>query len=239
MIFDIGRPLIMAHRGESGNIPENTILALESAVDIGVDALESDIRLTKDDIPILFHDEDLIRITGRSEVIRKKTLDELLQLDLGYNFSTDGGRTFPFRGMGLTVVTLDEALKRFPETILNLDIKDTFREAPEVVARILHENDRTEKIMIASFHPKQLKKFRERAPLIPTSAHPNEIRNFIIGTRMRVMRMFVRSMPYKAFQARHGTSTRHGSEWYFHRLSFSSSRCANRPGISLIREELY
>ncbi|MFW9796797.1 MAG: glycerophosphodiester phosphodiesterase [Candidatus Thorarchaeota archaeon] len=200
MIFDIGRPLIMAHRGESGNIPENTILALQAAVDIGVDVLESDIRFTKDNVPILYHDEDLVRITGKDEMVRKKTLDELLQFDLGYNFTTDAGRTYPFRGRGLAVVTLEEALKRFPDTILNLDIKDTFREAPDEVARILLENQRTENIMIASFHPKQLKGFRKKAPMIPTSAHPNEVRNFVIGTRLKAMRMFVRSVAYKAFQ---------------------------------------
>jgi len=125
----------MAHRGESGNIPENTILALEAAVKIGVDVLESDIRLTKDDVPILYHDEDLIRLTGKDEKIRKKTIDELLQFDLGYNFTTDVGRTYPFRGRGLTVVTLDEALKRFPDIILNLDIKDTFKGAADEAER--------------------------------------------------------------------------------------------------------
>jgi glycerophosphoryl diester phosphodiesterase len=190
----------MAHRGESGNIPENTILALEAAIDIGVDVLESDIRFTKDNVPILFHDEDLARITGKDEKVRKKTLDELLQYDLGYNFSTDGGRTYPFRGRGQTVVTLEEVLKRFPDTILNLDIKDTFKEAPDEVARILLENQRTEKIMIASFNPKQLKRFRKKAPMIPTSAHPNEVRNFVIGTMMKSMRFFVRTVKYKAFQ---------------------------------------
>jgi glycerophosphoryl diester phosphodiesterase len=97
-------------------------------------------------------------------------------------------------------VTLEEVLKRFPDTILNLDIKDTFKEAPDEVARILLENQRTEKIMIASFNPKQLKRFRKKAPMIPTSAHPNEVRNFVIGTMMKSMRFFVRTVKYKAFQ---------------------------------------
>ena len=200
MIFDIGRPLIMAHRGESGNIPENTILALEAAVKIGVDVLESDIRFTKDYIPILFHDDDMERTTGVSGSVREKTLDELLQIDLGHTFTTDIGQTYPFRGQGLRVVTLDEVLQRFPDTILNLDIKDTFHEAPDEVARILLENQRTEKIMIASFHPTQMKRFREHAPMIPTSAHPNEIRKFVIGTRMRMVGIFVRSVAFRAFQ---------------------------------------
>ncbi|NHI90284.1 MAG: glycerophosphodiester phosphodiesterase, partial [Candidatus Thorarchaeota archaeon] len=91
-------------------------------------------------------------------------------------------------------------LKRFPNIILNLDIKDTFKEAPDEVARILLENRRTENIMIASFHPKQLKRFRKKAPMIPTSAHPNEIRNFVIGSRMGAMKLLVRNVPYKAFQ---------------------------------------
>jgi glycerophosphoryl diester phosphodiesterase len=148
----------------------------------------------------LFHDDDLERTTGVSGFVRDKTLDELLQIDLGYTFTTDIGQTYPYRGKGLKVVTLAEALERFPDTILNLDIKDTFRKAPEEVARILQEKQRTENIILASFHPKQLKRFREKAPGIPTSAHPNEIRNFVIGVRMRSMRFFVRSVRYKAFQ---------------------------------------
>jgi glycerophosphoryl diester phosphodiesterase len=200
MIFDIGRPLIMAHRGESGNIPENTLLALEAAAKIGVDVLESDIRFTKDDVPILFHDENLERTTGVSGAIRKKTLDELLQIDLGHTFTTDEGETYPFRGKGLRVVTLEEALRRFPGTILNFDIKDTFPEAPNEVARILEEQERYERIMIASFNPKQLERFREAAPMIPTSAHPNEVRKFVIGTKIRMIGIFMRSIAFRAFQ---------------------------------------
>jgi glycerophosphoryl diester phosphodiesterase len=169
-------------------------------VKIGVDVLESDIRFTKDDVPVLFHDDDLKRTTGKTGLVREKTLDELLQIDFGHVFTTDGGQTYPYRGKGLRVVTMEEAINRFPDTILNLDIKDTFREAPDEVARALLETKRTEKIMIASFHPPQLKRFRERAPMIPTSAHPNEIRNFIMGVNMRMMRMFFKSVPYKAFQ---------------------------------------
>jgi len=200
MIFDIGRPLIMAHRGESGNIPENTILALEAALKIGVDVLESDIRFTKDDIPVLFHDDDLERTTGVTGTVREKTLDDLLQIDLGHSFTTDNGGTYPFREKGLKIVTLEQALNRFQDTILNLDIKDTFPKAPVEVARVLRETQRTEKIMIASFHPRQLERFRENAPEIPTSAHPTEIRNFVLGVKMRALGLFVRSLPYKAFQ---------------------------------------
>jgi len=200
MIFDIGRPLIMAHRGESGNTPENTIISLEAAAKIGVDVLESDIHLTNDNIPILFHDDNLLRTTGVDDTVREKTLDELLQIDLGYTFSLDNGQTFPFRGKGLKVITLEEALVRFPDTILNFDIKDPFPEASIVVARVLQENLRTDKVIVASFHPAQLKSFRKQAQMIPTAAYSAEVRRFILGVKLRASRLFTRSPAFQAFQ---------------------------------------
>jgi len=113
MIFDIGRPLIMAHRGDSGNTPENTMIALENAVEIGVDVLESDIHLTKDDEIVLFHDEDLKRTTGKEGTIRCPTLNELMEIDLGVNFTLDNGDTYPFTDNGHKIVTLREAFERF------------------------------------------------------------------------------------------------------------------------------
>ena len=58
-VFEIERPLIMAHRGDPSSAPENTLLAMEKAVDIGADVLETDVRLTKDNRLVLFHDERL------------------------------------------------------------------------------------------------------------------------------------------------------------------------------------
>ena len=144
MIFDIGRPLIMAHRGESENTPENTMLALEAAESIGVDVLESDVRLTKDDRLVLFHDDDMERTTGKTGKIREYTLEELREIDFGYAFTPDGGATFPFRGKGHSIVTLQEAFERFPETVFNLDIKDTFPSAPMELARIISQTSRAE-----------------------------------------------------------------------------------------------
>lgn len=199
MIFDIGRPLIMAHRGESGNIPENTNLALEAAVKIGVDVLESDIRFTKDNVPILFHDDDLERTTGVSGSVRDKTLDELLQIDLGYTFTTDGGATFPFRGKGHSIVTLQEAFERFPNTIFNLDIKDTFPSAPLELARLISQTDRSDSVIIASFHDIQIERFRELMPKVPTSANPGEVKRFVLNTKFGLPRIRSDDIHYKSF----------------------------------------
>ena len=197
--FGIDRPLIMAHRGDSQNTPENTMLALESAASIGVDVLESDVHLTIDDEVVLFHDETLERTTGKTGMIREFTLDELRNIDFGYTFTPDGGATFPFRGKGHHIVTLQEAFERFPNTIFNLDIKDTFPSAPMELARLISQSDRSESVIVASFHNIQIERFRELMPKIPTTAHPGEVKRFVLNTKFGLPRIRSEDIHYKSF----------------------------------------
>ncbi len=199
IVFGPGRPLIMGHRGDSNKAPENTMLALKAALEVGVDFLESDIRLTRDDELVLFHDDDLRRTTGEFGSVRERTLEELRQIDFGYMFTQDGV-TFPFRDKGLSVVTLREAFEELPQTRFNLDIKDSDRRAPHVLAEVLEEYDRLSTVTIASFIPEQMTLFRELTPDAITSAHPKEVRNFVLGTRFRVLSLLSRNIQYKAFQ---------------------------------------
>jgi glycerophosphoryl diester phosphodiesterase len=194
------RPLIMAHRGDSAAAPENTLLSMKRAVEIGVDFLETDIRLTKDDEPVLFHDDDLFRTTGEHGSIREKTLAELKQIDFGYRFSVDDGKTFPHRGQGLSVVTVREAFKAFPDTRFNLDIKDKEHHAPEVLASIVKEYDREDSVIVGSFHDEQAHRFRKLMPDVKTSACPSEVTRFVFALMMRVLGLFKRSCTYEAFQ---------------------------------------
>lgn len=198
--FKNERPLIMAHRGDSGNTPENTMIALEKAVEIGVDVLESDVHLTKDDEIVLFHDEDLKRTTGKEGTIRSHTLKELMEIDLGANFTADNGNTYPFRDKGHTIVTLREAFEGFPEMIFNLDIKNTFPAAPMELARIISNMDRKDSVIVASFHDYQLERFRELLPEVPTSAHPGEVKRFVLNSKFGLPRIKTQDIQFKAFQ---------------------------------------
>ncbi|MHA2065225.1 MAG: glycerophosphodiester phosphodiesterase family protein, partial [Candidatus Thorarchaeota archaeon] len=186
IVFGPGRPLIMAHRGDPSQAPENTMLALKAALDVGVDFLESDVKLTSDDELVLFHDDDLKRTTGESGSVRERTLEELRQIDFGHMFTLDGV-TFPFRDKGLSVVSLREAFEELPQARFNLDIKDSDTRAPHVLAEVLEEYEKLSSAVIASFVPKQMKLFREIMPEAITSAHPVEVRNFVIGTRLRAV----------------------------------------------------
>ncbi|MEA4915347.1 MAG: glycerophosphodiester phosphodiesterase [Christensenella sp.] len=79
--------LAIAHRGFSSRYPENTMLAFERALDLGADGAEFDVQLTKDGIPVVFHDESLLRITGEDRLVKDLTLGELKQYDLSYKFA--------------------------------------------------------------------------------------------------------------------------------------------------------
>ena len=73
--------LNIAHRGFSGQFPENTLLAFQEALDLGVDAIELDVQLSKDGEIMVFHDEELSRITTCKGQLKDYTFAELRELD--------------------------------------------------------------------------------------------------------------------------------------------------------------
>lgn len=121
--FELPTPLVLGHRGCAGEAPENTLLSFERALAQGADILESDVQHTRDAVPVLLHDDDVIRTTDAAGAIRDFDASELARLDAGHRFSPDAGRSHPFRGRGLRIPALSEALARFPRARFNLELK--------------------------------------------------------------------------------------------------------------------
>lgn len=173
-------PLVMAHRGGRGLWPENTFYAFEHAVDLGVDVLEMDIHSTADGLLVTMHDETVDRTTDGSGPIHGFTLAELQELDAGYTWTSDDGETFPFRGQGITVPTLEQIFRAFPDMFMNIEIKQV---EPSIVAdfcQMLRDYGRTDKVLVGSFDAEALKDFRETCPEILTSVSEPEARIFLI-----------------------------------------------------------
>jgi glycerophosphoryl diester phosphodiesterase len=95
---------IIAHRGYSARAPENTAAAVEAAVAAGADAMEFDLHVTRDGIPVLFHDETLDRTTDGHGPLRACTFAEISGLDAGSWFDAAFANE--------RVPTLDDALAR-------------------------------------------------------------------------------------------------------------------------------
>lgn len=75
-------PLIIAHRGASAVAPENTIAAFEAAIQAGADGIEFDVRLTRDGVPVVIHDETLYRTVGVRGRVADMTFGQLSQFDI-------------------------------------------------------------------------------------------------------------------------------------------------------------
>jgi glycerophosphoryl diester phosphodiesterase len=165
----------MAHRGGAGLWPENTAHAFAGAVALGVDVLEMDLHSTADGALVVIHDASVERTTNGAGRVNALTLAELKRLDAGYRWTTDGGRTHPFRGKGITVPTLREVLEAFPRTRLNIDIKQAEPSLVKPFCRLLGESRASERVTVASFSSRTLAEFRRECPAVATSASADEV----------------------------------------------------------------
>lgn len=171
------RPLVIAHQGGDGLRPSNTMAAFEHAVALGVDVLEMDIHSTADDVLVVMHDSAVDRTTNGTGAIRDMTLAELKQLDAAYHWPYEG-ESFPYRGQGITVPTLEEVLTAFPTMRMNIEIKQQSPSIVEPLCRLLEAHNMKERVLIASFHPVTMSEFRQACPGVASSMVEPEIRRF-------------------------------------------------------------
>ncbi len=157
--FALPRPLAIGHRGCAGEVPENTIASFQRAVRDGAVVIETDVHLTRDRVPILLHDGDVARVTDGEGAARDLDWDAIRRLDAGYRFSTPDGRT-PFRGEGLRIPTLAEALDALPGMRFNLELKEDRPEISERVLGVIRDAGREEITLVTSGEDRLMEKLR-------------------------------------------------------------------------------
>jgi len=103
---------------------ENTLPSMQAAFALGADVVELDVHPTTDGTFAVFHDWTVDCRTEGHGVTRDKSMAELKRLDIGYGYTADGRRTFPFRGKGVGLMpSLDEVLRAFPERRFLINFK--------------------------------------------------------------------------------------------------------------------
>ncbi len=139
---------VVAHRGASGYEPENTIKAIEKAIDMGADAVEVDVRLSKDSVPVVIHDETLNRTTNGSGRVDSYTSEQLKNFDAGK------GERIPLLSEVLDVVR--------GRVCLLLELKEV--RASKCALRIVESKDMLNQVMFISFYEDALKAVAESNP---------------------------------------------------------------------------
>ncbi len=149
------RPFVIAHRGASGTCPENTLAAFRRATALGVDMIELDVQLTRDEAVVVIHDWTLDRTTDGYGPVRHRSLAEIGRLDAGSWF----GPAF----VGERVPTLEEVLAAVPVP-LNVELKPAGDDGLEgrVLAVVMAAGS-LERVVFSSFELPALERLRSRS----------------------------------------------------------------------------
>ena len=168
------RPAVIAHRGGRGLWPENTIFAFQRAVDLGVDALELDVRSSADGELVILHDKFVDRTTNGRGRVQDLSWAELRELDAGHNWTTDAGETYPYRHREIRIPTLAAVLREFRGTPMSIEIKQERPSIAAAVCRALRTAGSGSKVLVSSFKSATVKAFRAACPEVATSATGGE-----------------------------------------------------------------
>jgi len=166
-------PLLLAHRGSSLLAPENTSIAFDLALSHGSDVLEIDVRLSRDQNVIVTHDATVDRTSNGTGRVADLSLSQLKALDAGYRFSDLSAKSY--KGQGAHFMTLAELLNQYPDTNINIDIKDKSEKAAYSVAQLLNNSDVIHRVNVGSFHASVVHEFRRHAPMVSTAATQKEV----------------------------------------------------------------
>ena len=148
-----GKTLSIGHRGASALRPENTLESFKAAFDEHqCDMIEFDVHLSKDLIPIVFHDETLERTTDGKGFVAHQSLQELKSLDAGFNFDPESNGTFPFRGKGIKIPTLEEVFELFPEKKLAIEIKSVCAQTVDRILKIISKHNAFSRVVVGSLY---------------------------------------------------------------------------------------
>ncbi|HEX3766606.1 MAG TPA: glycerophosphodiester phosphodiesterase family protein [Kofleriaceae bacterium] len=150
---------LYAHRGASAERPENTLAAFERAIEAGVDALEMDVHVTRDNQLIVAHDDTALRTCGAHLAWRNLDLADVRRLDAGWGFvAPDGTRPFAARAVG--VPTFAHVLDTFPAMRINVDLKGD--RAVALMLDLLRDRRAEDRVTLASFQLSTLVEIRRR-----------------------------------------------------------------------------
>ena len=150
-----------AHRGGAKIVPENTLEGFREGLRAGAGVLELDVHTTADGSVVVIYDETVDRTTDGSGAIREMVLAEVRRLDAGYRFTPDGGKTYPYRGEGVRIPTLEEVYREFTDVPINVEIKGKRPGIEEALWRIIEDAEAEERTLVVSENSGTIRRFRE------------------------------------------------------------------------------
>jgi glycerophosphoryl diester phosphodiesterase len=163
--LDVPGVAISAHRGGSIEAPENTIESFKYSIELGSSYIETDVQLSSNGIPYIFHDDDLKRLFGKNIIFNSLHSDEIDELILFDKYK---------------IPTLESTLQKFPDTLFQIDVKTDEVVLPTM--EVIKKTNSTDKVCIASFSSKRLKQVHKLYPEICLSMGPFEVMKLLLAS---------------------------------------------------------
>lgn len=150
------------HRGYCAKYPENTMISYEAAMDLPLNAIEFDVWLTADKVPVLIHDGNCLRTCGVDVHVRDLTLAQVKELEAAYEQKF--GDTY--KGQGVTIPTLEELLikraEKRPDLMLGVEIKEYTEENCDITVAMLKKYGVFEQCFFYAFDAAIIKYLRTK-----------------------------------------------------------------------------
>lgn len=155
-----GKPIVFAHRGASGEAPENTLAAFKLGLEQGCDGFELDVHLSKDGQLVVIHDATIDRTTDGAGAVNEMTVEEIQTFDAGSWFDT--------KYAGERIPLLEEVFDLAPpESIINIEVKGSYdRQLEPALIDLLIRKDRLDTAVVSSFDWKSLRFLKELEPRV-------------------------------------------------------------------------
>ena len=169
------KPLIIAHRGASALAPENTLAAFQKAIEDGADGIEFDVRITKDGVPVVFHDPTLKRIARQEISVSSLSCEQLQTFDVGSWFNLKNPKKANETFAAETIPTFGKLLDFLKDYkgLLYVELKGTDEEIPalaQTVCDLIRQSRLFPQIIIKSFQLEGIAIAKKILPDIRTAA---------------------------------------------------------------------
>lgn len=186
IIGEGSRPWVIAHGGSKKLWPENTMLAFEGSAALGVDVLEIDMKITKDDVLVCHHDQTIDRMSDGEGELGEFTYQELLAFNFGEGFEDLDG-SFPYQEDTVRICKLEEVFDRFQDYYYTVEIKDRGDRglrAGELLKALVEKYQLEERMIVACFDDEILTAFQAlENNSIPVSTSQKEATKFVITAK--------------------------------------------------------
>lgn len=155
------KPRVFGHRGAAGIAPENTLPSFLKAIEDGAAYIELDVHETRDGQIVVVHDSSVDRTTDGSGEVRDMDIEALKRLDAGYRFTVDGGGSFPYRGKGIRVPTLNEFFEACPAVPAVIEVKALSSDGIHTLLRQIEAAGAASRVLLASYDDGPMNALRE------------------------------------------------------------------------------